>query len=460
MPRKIAFLMASLTLAACMPVPPPRPETVPLPSQWDTPVAVGKSAARTDWWKAIGDPALDRLVTEALRANTDVALAAARVLQARAQLAEADAAMQPSVQAEAEVDRIRIPAFKFGGERQPPQDSTWPYAGFGLDYEIDILGRLARAARSAQGELAASELDREQARRSVVFEVVRAYADWCLAERQLRNQERRQAWAEALLDEERHRLAAGVSTWRRVNEAEREAQALRTERVRDERDRDLARASLALLTARPLAHLPLAAGPDAGPAFKEVTVEADLPASTIGRRVDVQAAWQRLEAATIDIERAQLERYPRVTLTGLLGIAGSGFSGWLASDALAWIAGVAASLPIYDGGRVKAQVDAAAALRAERQADYRKTVYQALTEVEAALIQWQSALGVLERERRQAELRRRDLENETRALELGRASRPDVLRLRLASGEADAAVDAALHGRLRAYAGVQQALGR
>lgn len=189
-------------------------------------------------------------------------------------------------------------------------------------------------------------------------------------------------------------------------------------------------------------------------------MEAGLPASAIGQRADVQAAWRRLEAATTDIERAQLERYPRVTLTGILGIVGSGFSGWLASDALAWIAGVAATLPIYDGGRIQAQVDAAAAQRAERQSGYRKAVYQALTEVEAALIRWQSALGVLERERRQAELRQRDVSQQSHALERGRARRSDLLRVQLAASESESAVDAALHDRLQAYAAVQHALGR
>ena len=460
MVSNLLLFVAILSLPACAPTQPPRPEAVSPPRHWDAAVQTTSRATPGDWWQAFGDPALDRLVADALRANAEVALAAARVLQARAQLAGAEAALRPSVKAGAGVDQVRIPAFLLGGERQAPEDVTWPYAGFAVDYEIDVLGRLARAAQSAQGEVAASELDRRQAQKSVAFEVVRAYIDWRLAERQLRTIGQRGELAEALLEEERRRLAAGVSTWGWVNEAEREAQAIRTERVRVERDRDLARARLALLTARPLAHLALAAGPESGPGFAEVTVEAGLPASAIGQRADVQAAWRRLEAATTDIERAQLERYPRVTLTGILGIVGSGFSGWLASDALAWIAGVAATLPIYDGGRIQAQVDAAAAQRAERQSGYRKAVYQALTEVEAALIRWQSALGVLERERRQAELRQRDVSQQSHALERGRARRSDVLRLRLAASESGAAVDAALHDRLQAYAAVQHALGR
>ena len=430
------------------------------PRHWDAAVPAGsRTTARADWWQALGDPVLNRLVAEAQRANADVALAAARVLQARAQLAGAEAALRPSVRAGAGVDQVRIPAFPLGGDRQPAEDVTWPYAGFAVDYEIDVLERLARAARSARGEVAASELDGRQARKAVAFEVVRAYNDWRLAERQWRTLARRGELAETLLEGERRRLAAGVSTWRWVNEAEREAQELRTERARIERDRDQARARLALLTAKPLSHLALA-DPATGSDFAEVTVEAGLPASIIGQRTDVQAAWQRLEAATTDIERAQLERYPRITLTGIMGIVGSGFSGWLTSDALAWIAGVAATLPIYDGGRIQAQVDAAAAQRAERQARYRKTVYQALTDVEAALIDWQAALTVLEREQRQAELRHRDVDQQSQALERGRARRSDVLRLQLAASAADAAVDAAQHDRIQAYAAVQHALGR
>ena len=461
MMRNGLILTAILSVTACAPTPPPRPEGAIPPRHWDAEVRpTSRTMTRADWWKALGDPVLNRLVAEAQRTNADVALAAARVLQARAQLAGAEAALRPSVRAGAGVDQVRIPAFPLGGDRQPAEDVTWPYAGFAVDYEIDVLERLARATRSAQGEVAATELDRQQASKSVAFEVVRAYNDWRLAERQLHTLVRREELAEALLEGERRRLAAGVSTWRWVNEAEREAQGLRTERARIARDRDQARARLALLTAKPLPHLALAADPVAGSGFAEVTVEAGLPASIIGQRTDVQAAWQRLEAATTDIERAQLERYPRVTLTGLLGIVGSGFSGWLTSDALAWIAGIAATLPLYDGGRIQSQIDAAAARRAERQAAYRKTVYQALTDVEAALIDWQSALDVLERERRQAELRHRDVDQQLHALERGRARRADVLRLQLAASAADAAVEAARHDRIQAYAAVQHALGR
>lgn len=461
MMRKPLVLASVLGLTACAITQPPRPEAVTPPRRWDAAIpTAARAKVPTGWWQALGDPVLDRLVAEAQRANADVALAAARVLQARAQLAGAEAALRPSVRAGAGVDQVRIPAFPLGGDRQPAEDVTWPYAGFAVDYEIDVLERLARATRSAQGEVAASELDRRQASKSVAFEVVRAYNDWRVAERQLRTLAQREALAEALLEGERRRLAAGVSTWRWVNEAEREAQGQRIERARIERDRDQARARLAVLTAKPLSHLALAADPVAGSGFAEVTVEAGLPASIIGQRTDVRATWQRLEAATTDIERAQLERYPRVTLTGLLGIVGSGFSGWLTSDALAWIAGVAATLPLYDGGRIQAQVDAAAARRAERQASYRKTVYQALTEVEAALIDWQAALEVLERERRQAELRHRDVDRQSRALDRGRARRADVLRLQLAASAADAAVEAARHDRIQAYAAVQHALGR
>nr|WP_232470702.1 TolC family protein [Methylococcus sp. BF19-07] len=253
-----------------------------------------------------------------------------------------------------------------GGQHFAPVDDTWPYAGFG--YEVDLLGRLTKGARSAAGTAAAAEFERQQVRQSVAHDVVKAYLELRHAEALSESDARRADLAETLAELERRRLAAGLSDRQRVNEAERDVRDIRIARNRAEREKALARARLALLVSRLAITLAL---PGRTVEATTLAIEPDLPASAVGRRPDVQAAWQHLPVATTDIERAELERYPRLTLTGMAGILASGFSGWLASDAVAWIVGAAGRVPLYDGGRIQARVDAAADARDERFAAYR-----------------------------------------------------------------------------------------
>lgn len=143
-----------------------------------------------------------------------------------------------------------------------------------------------------------------------------------------------------------------------------------------------------------------------------------------------------------------------------MGIASSGFSGWLAKDALGWLVGAAASVPVFDGGRIQAKVDQAKAVQAERLAAYRKAVYAALTDVESALIEWQTALNTLETTTKQLTLRQQDVANQEHALELGRSNRLDHLRLQLAALSAREAVNTAMYQRWLAYAATQKALAK
>ncbi|MDD2770259.1 MAG: TolC family protein [Methylococcus sp.] len=456
--RRLPPLFLAATVAACAPTPPPAPEPVAVPAHWRAQAGNAQpKPAPAEWWKTFADPQLDRLVDQALRANADIGQAAARVLQAKAAQAGAEAELRPAVNAFAGVDQVRLPAMRLGGQNFAPEDDTWPYAGFGFDYEVDLLGRLAKGAQSAAGTAAAAEFERRQIRQSVAHEVVKAYLELRHAEALSEIDVRRADLAETLEEQEQRRLASGLSDRQRVNEAERGVRDIRIARSRAERDSELARARLALLVSRPANALAL---PSRTAATTELTVEPDLPASAVGRRPDVQAAWQRLLVATTDIERTELERYPRVTLTGLAGIVASGFSGWLASDAVGWIVGAAGRLPLYDGGRVQARVDAAAAVRDERFAAYRRSVYLALAEVESALIEWQTARTALEFHASQLASRRQDAARRAGALALGRASSAEILRLDLAAREAEAETQTADYQRSLAYASVQRALGR
>ena len=437
----------------------PTPEPVTVPPSWHKQVdKTDRQAASTAWWKAFGDTKLNHLLVLALQANGDIGQASARVLQARAGLAAAQANLRPSLTAGAGVDYVRVPGIELGGTRFAAENAVWPYAGFSADYELDLFGRLAKAAQSAGSEVQASEFDRQQVRLAVIFELVRAYIELRHAQQKLQILEQRSLMADELALLERRRLESGLSTWRFVNEAEISAQDLKIAKVRTERDIELGLARLALLTSRPVEKIQLPIDSTTDSMTVGLSIVPSVPARVIGRRPEVQSAWQLLLASTTDIDRAELERYPNITLSGIVGIASSGFSGWLAKDALGWLVGAAASVPVFDGGRIQATVDQTKAVQAERLAAYRKAVYTALTDVESALIEWQAVLNILETTTKQLALRQQDVTKQEHALELGRSNRLDHLRVQLATLSAREAVDTAIYQRWLAYAAVQKAL--
>jgi outer membrane protein TolC len=140
------------------------------------------------------------------------------------------------------------------------------------------------------------------------------------------------------------------------------------------------------------------------------SVPAGLQAAEIAARADVQAAWQRLLATHHEAARLRLERFPRLTLTGSGGWASAAFRQWIGGSTLGWTLGLRLNLPLLDGGRLGAQVQQAQAQALEREADYRKTVLQALFEVHQALLQVELADTEVDIAGRQLARRSADLE--------------------------------------------------
>lgn len=188
---KWASLTSAFLLASCI-SPMPTPEPVTVPSSWHKQVTkTDRQTASTAWWKAFGDPKLNHLMVLALQENGDIGQASARVLQARAGLAAAQANLRPSLSAGGGVDYVRIPGTELGGTQLAPVNAVWPYAGFSADYELDLFGRLAKAAQAASMEMQASEYDSQQVRLAVIFELIRAYIDLRHAQQKLQILEQR-----------------------------------------------------------------------------------------------------------------------------------------------------------------------------------------------------------------------------------------------------------------------------
>ncbi|MFN9122580.1 MAG: TolC family protein, partial [bacterium] len=444
------------------------PEPVATPAAWsariDTAAAVAAPVAA--WWEELADDQLNRLVELALRDGADVSVAAARVRQARAFAKEAGANRMPQVDVGVVGSRERIPKTSLrdgeGGKQTIPAYRQSNFAArLDARYELDLLGRLALGERAAAAESAASDEELRAVRQWLAREVVLAYADLRLADERAALSREASIRLGELLNTEQDRLKAGLVARERLRVAERTLAETSDAQAALAQERHATLARLANLLGLSTGELQVEVRTDY---FARLglsgAVTPDLPATVLERRADVAAAWQRVLAASDQAERARLERYPALALTGSAGYVSEAFRRWLSSDALAWLLQAALQAPLFDGGRIEARTEQARATVDELHAQHRKLVVSALAEAETALSATQTA-----RERAafaEAELVRR-VADRAAAADLraaGMGSRPDLVQKEVEQLAAAETLSARRHDLLVAWANTQKALGR
>jgi multidrug efflux system outer membrane protein len=441
---------------------------VATPAAWsariDTAAAVAAPVAA--WWEELADDQLNRLVELALRDGADVSVAAARVRQARAFAKEAGANRMPQVDVGVVGSRERIPKTSLrdgeGGKQTIPAYRQSNFAArLDARYEIDLLGRLALGERAAAAESAASDEELRAVRQWLAREVVLAYADLRLADERAALSREASIRLGELLNTEQDRLKAGLVARERLRVAERTLAETSDAQAALAQERHATLARLANLLGLSTGELQVEVRTDY---FARLglsgAVTPDLPATVLERRADVAAAWQRVLAASDQAERARLERYPALALTGSAGYVSEAFRRWLSGDALAWLLQAALQAPLFDGGRIEARTEQARATVDELHAQHRKLVVSALAEAETALSATQTA-----RERAafaEAELVRRVADSAAAAdlRAAGMGSRPELVQKEVEQLAAAETLSARRHDLLVAWATTQKALGR
>lgn len=387
---RLVLLGLIVGLPACSILPRVGPDyqapAIKAPAGWHAPLPhAGRLDTLSDWWRQFDDPLLATLIDAAQAGSATLAQAAARIGQARSDAVAAGVAGLPTLEGSIAAKRA---AFTFGG---PATFQTTRQASLMANWEIDLFGGLARDQESAEARLAASRARWHEARVSLAAETANAYL-------QLRFQERRiaQAEADAASRAETARLTgalgrAGFSAPAQVSLASASAAdgaALLTE-LRAGRDQQIK--ALVALTGmdEPLLRqqLQAAAGRFPQPAGFAI---ATLPAEVIVQRPDLAAAERDLAAASAAIGSAKAARYPRLTVSGFITPLRLNTNGQHTS-ATTWSIGPTLSMPLVDGGRIDAQVDAAEIDYAAAEAAYRQKVRDAVAEVEQALLRLEAA---------------------------------------------------------------------
>ncbi len=397
-PLALAVLLAGCSLAT------PVPQTdVQPPAQWNQ-AADSSVWPEARWWTQYDTPQLSRLMAQARAGNLDLASAATRLLQADAQLRQTGATLLPSVDGSASGRR--------GGNSGDGNVSSGFNASLNASYEIDFWGRNRAAVEAAAANLNASRYDLEALAITTDASVARSWFQ--LVENQARLQLARDnlAAAEQVLNivEARYRFGADDSL--AVSQQRALVAQLRANLPALEQQTLQLRNSLALL---------LGQGPDfvpgALPAMTDITVPepgAGLPSELLNRRPDIRASEQHLLAANANLTAARAALYPSIQLTGSYGAQSSALSDLVSNPLNPWSLAAGLTQPIFDGGRLRAQVEISEASQQEALIGYQRAILDALIDAD-------TALGALQQARRQYQLQQAATAESELAFELAQA---------------------------------------
>ena len=311
-------------------------------------------ALAPDWWAAFADPALNALIEKALADNPNLKVSAARVERAAAGVAATRANEGPQVNGSLEATRQR---FTENGLYPPPiagsirTSSTLQLAG---SWDLDLFGRNRAALDAAIGAQRAAEADRQAARVLISSNVARTYVQLARLFEQRAVATRALAQRDESLGLIRQRVGAGIDTNVELRQGEGTLPETRQQIEALDEQIAITRHALAALTVQPPSALD-ALQPRLA-ALHPATLPAALPADLVGRRADITAARWRIEAATRDVAAARTQFYPNVNLSAFIGLSSFGLDRLLRSSSEQYGAGPAIRLPIFDAGRLRANL--------------------------------------------------------------------------------------------------------
>lgn len=378
-PALLALLSACAGMVAQRPGEPP---AIEVPAAWSSAAqgSAGRSATR-EWWKDFNDPQMTALVERALGANTDVQTAIANLRQARALVTVQNAALLPRADASGAAQRSKSDG--------APASSLFR-AGFDASWEPDLFGANRAGLTAAQADALASAATVGDVQVSIAAEVATAYLQWRGTGVRLNVARENLELQQETLQLAQWRAQAGLGTSLEVEQARAAVEQTRAQIPSLEATLAQTTHGIAVLTARAPGSLPELATAGEAPVAPD-DIALTIPADTLRQRADVRRAESQVRAAAARATQAEAQRYPSFSLSGNIGLSALtlGALGASGSGAAALLAGV--SIPIFNGGALKAQVDARDAALAAAGAAYQGTVLAALKDVEDSLVALKSA---------------------------------------------------------------------
>jgi len=401
--RWITVLMMAILLVSCRVVGPNYVKpAVPTPPAFRgaEPATDGDPASLADlrWFEVFKDEQLQQLIRASLEENYDLRTAVARVQAARANLGIVRADQTPTVTVGTQLTTSRtasdgaIPLF-------PGVERNRTFGGVAMDllsFEADVWGRLRRATEASQAGLLASEENRKAVVTTLVSDVATSYFNLLELDRELEISRRTLETREESLHLIRTREARGLATLLEVRQGEQLVHSAEKVIPQIEETIEQTENQIRLLL-----------GQSPGPVDRGSPLEAQeqppsvppgLPSDLLERRPDIRLAEQNLIGANAMIGVAKAAYFPRISLTGLLGFQSTQLAGLFNGSAGVWQFVPQVSQPIFNGGRLRSNVELANAQQQIALIEYERAIQTAFREVSDALVQYQKVREVSARQ--------------------------------------------------------------
>jgi NodT family efflux transporter outer membrane factor (OMF) lipoprotein len=382
-----AAVALTLLLGACSLAPPLKTPVVPTGDAYKelgpwTPAQPADRLPRDSWWTLYDNQELDELEKQLIAGNPTLAAALADYAQAKALTDQARAGLFPTLGVNASTERARESVHAPLISNATPRYYDDNTLGGSVSYELDLWGQIRNEVAAAKANAAASAADLENARLSLIAQLVNDYV-------QLRSLDRDskilvetvEAYTRALvLTEQRH--GAGIAPGLDVSQAQTQLDAARAQAAQTLAERALMEHAIAALLGVSASTFSIK------PQIVDLAlppIPSGVPATLLQRRPDIAAAQRRMMAANANIGVARAAYFPTITLGATGGFQSTGYSNWLSAPSSFWAIGPNALLSVFDGGLRRAQVAQARAEFDASAANYRSTVVTAFQQVEDSL---------------------------------------------------------------------------
>jgi NodT family efflux transporter outer membrane factor (OMF) lipoprotein len=336
-----------------------------------------------DWWLSWNDTQLNTLLQQAIADQPNLKAAQARLAVANAEAQVAHAGLLPQAAASGDFGKERYP--RFAAPSPPGGYTVWSNdVGATLTYDLDLWGKHRAETQGALDSAQMTAAETREVQLLLESAVTRTYIELSLQQELHTLDEQILAQAQRERDIVNQRLGAGIGSQLELSQATTEVEVIATQLEQTDEEADLARHALAALVGRgpgsteTLSPTPLTVD-------HVVKMPASLPAELVGKRPDIVAQRWRVESQAQGIKVARAAFYPNIDLLASAGLASTtpfgGFFNFINDDAAAHRFGVAVTLPIFTGGRLQGEYNAAVARYDEAVNDYNQTVISALQDV-------------------------------------------------------------------------------
>jgi len=340
-----------------------------------------------EWWQSFGCPELSKLIVDAQEQNRDIAVATARMMQARAQLTIERSALWPQLNLTAAAQRSGTGANSVSSSQTIGTSNAGTSNTFGLSagasYGVDIWGLSIANVRAAREMLKSARYAQESTRLSVAAEVADAYFQILSLRERIAIVQEDIAAVQSILDVIKLKVAAGKSSQLDLTQEQAQMEAIAMQAPLLKEQELEARAALAVLLGRVPEQLQISE--QNARSILSPVIAPGIPSELLERRPDVAEAEAALAAAHADVDAARVAFLPQFSLTGSAGYASATLNTLIRGPGLLWDASANLLQTIFDGGKLVGQLRLAQATQRQLIASYESAVLNAFADVDIAL---------------------------------------------------------------------------